>query len=110
MKEKVIKQAQNLYKKISIVNEALKAIDVGGVTAMHDPTEGGVLCGIWELAEASNLGVIVHHDQIPISSETKNICKVLKIDPFRLMSSGALLIAAKKSSASKIIKGLSRSI
>jgi hydrogenase expression/formation protein HypE len=108
LKKEVIKRAQNLYKKISIVKEALMAMDVGGVTAMHDPTEGGIICGIWELAEASNLGVIVHADQIPISSETNNVCKTLKIDPFRLMSSGSLLIAAKKSSVPKIIKGLSK--
>lgn len=108
LKKKVIQQAQNLYKKISVVKEALIAMDVGGVTAMHDPTEGGILCGIWELAEASNLGVTVQRDQIPISPETKNICKILNIDPFRLMSSGSLLIAAKKSSVPKIIKGLSK--
>lgn len=107
LKKGVIKRAQNLYKKISVVKEALMAMDVGGVTAMHDPTEGGILCGIWELSEASNLGVRVYRDRIPISSETESICKILKIDPFRLMSSGSLLIAAKKSSAPKIIKELS---
>jgi hydrogenase maturation factor len=104
----VIKRAQNLYKKISVVKEALMAMEVGGVTAMHDPTEGGILCGIWELSEASHLGVKIYQNKIPISSETKSICKILKIDPFRIMSSGSLLIAAKKSSASKIIKELSR--
>ncbi|WP_455283022.1 AIR synthase family protein [[Eubacterium] cellulosolvens] len=107
LKKGVIKRAQNLYKKISVVQEALMAMEVGGVTAMHDPTEGGILCGIWELSEASNIGVRVYRDRIPISSETKNICKILKIDPFRLMSSGSLLIAAKKSLAPKIIKRLS---
>ncbi|TRO58850.1 hydrogenase [Candidatus Bathyarchaeota archaeon] len=107
LKKGVIKRAQNLYKKISVVQEALMAMEVGGVTAMHDPTEGGILCGIWELSEASNIGVRVYRDRIPISSETKSICKILKIDPFRLMSSGSLLIAAKKSLAPKIIKRLS---
>jgi len=107
LKKGVIKRAQNLYKKISVVQEALMAMEVGGVTAMHDPTEGGILCGIWELSEASNIGVRVYRDRIPISSETKSICKILKIDPLRLMSSGSLLIAAKKSSAPKIIKELS---
>ncbi len=107
LKKEEIKQAQNLYKKISIVKEALMAIDAGGVTAMHDPTEGGILCGIWELAEASKLGIRVLQDQIPISPETEKICKTLKIDPLRLMSSGSLLIAAKKSSVPKIITTLS---
>jgi hydrogenase maturation factor len=104
----VIKRAQNLYKKISVVKEALMAMEVGGVTAMHDPTEGGILCGVWELSEASHLGVKIYQNKIPISSETKSICEILKIDPFRIMSSGSLLIAAKKSSSSKIIKELSR--
>ncbi|OGD53520.1 hypothetical protein A3K80_07050 [Candidatus Bathyarchaeota archaeon RBG_13_38_9] len=107
LKKGVIRRAQNLYKKISVVKEALMAMEVGGVTAMHDPTEGGILCGIWELSEASHLGVRIYQNRIPISSETRSICKILKIDPCRLVSSGSLLIAAKKSFAPKIIKELS---
>ncbi|MGQ9542831.1 MAG: AIR synthase family protein [Candidatus Bathyarchaeia archaeon] len=103
-----IRRAQRLYRRISVVEDALTAIGAGGVHAMHDPTEGGVLCGVWELAEASNLGVRIHAENIPVLHETKAICQTLGLNPLRMMSSGSLLIAARPSSSSGIISSLSR--
>lgn len=65
-----------------------------GATAMHDVTEGGVLGAVWELAEASDIGIELWADRVPVRSETAAICKVLEIDPLALIGSGALLIAA----------------
>jgi hydrogenase maturation factor len=103
-----IRRAQLLYRRISVVEDALTALDAGGVHAMHDPTEGGVLCGIWELAEASGLGVRIYGDNIPILNETKAVSKALGLNPLRMMSSGSLLIAARPSSCERIISRLSR--
>ena len=89
------KKAQGLINEISIVREAMLAVEVGGIDAMHDPTEGGVINGLWELAEASRVGITVYEERIPISCETKTICNVLNIDPLKIMGSGALLIVTK---------------
>ena len=62
-------------KKISIVKDALIAYKTGGVHAMHDPTEGGIIGGIHEIADASKLGVIIFKNKIPIKYETSIICK-----------------------------------
>jgi len=104
----ILRRARGLYRKISIVKDAMTSLRVGGVNAMHDPTEGGLLCGVWELAEASKLGVTLCAGSVPISPETGAVCKCLGIDPLRLLSSGSLLMAAKPSHASRIISGLSR--
>ena len=74
---------------------------------MHDPTEGGVLNGIHEMADAAGLGVRVFEDKIVVEPETAKICRFFEIDPLQLISSGALLIAAQAESASKIICALS---
>jgi hydrogenase maturation factor len=103
---KTLQTAKDLYKQISIVKDALTAYRAGGVHAMHDPTEGGVLNGIHEMADAANLGVKVFEDKIVIAPETREICKYFKIDPLQLISSGALLIAAEPKAALKIIKAL----
>lgn len=87
----VLERAERYYEKISIVDEALKLAKTGVVTAMHDPTEGGVLGGVYEMAEASDASFTVYEDRIPVSDETKQICRILKCDPLRLISSGALL-------------------
>jgi len=64
-----------------------------GARAMHDVTEGGVLNGVWELAEASGCGVRLDAEAVPVLPETRAICDALGIDPLRLISSGAMLIA-----------------
>src|SRR3989304_2300675 len=35
---------------ISVVKDAQVALSAGKVSAMHDPTEGGIAAGLWELA------------------------------------------------------------
>jgi hydrogenase maturation factor len=60
---------------------------------MHDITEGGVLTGVWELAEASRRGVRFDADAVPVAPETQAICAALGADPLALISSGAMLIA-----------------
>jgi hydrogenase maturation factor len=82
------------------------AVGVGGVTAMHDPTEGGVLQAIWEIAEASKVGFIVDESKIRVRNETKVICAMLHVDPLRLMSSGCLLIAADNRKSDRIVHRL----
>ncbi len=88
----VLAQARHFLERISVVPEGLTAAKAGA-TAMHDVTEGGVLGGAWELAEAAGIGIDVRAEAIPIAEETAAICRVLDLDPLRLISSGAMLIA-----------------
>jgi len=104
--EALLKSAERFYEQISVVEEAVLAFETGGVTAMHDPTEGGVAGGIHELADASNLGVKIFEEKIRVSPETVQICGVFQIDPLQLIGSGALLISAGSSSARKIVGNL----
>lgn len=88
---------------ISVVREAQLALDVGGVHALHDPTEGGLATGLRELAEASQGGVLIEEEQIPVLPECQQICRSLGIDPLGLIASGSLLIAAAADAAEAII-------
>jgi hydrogenase maturation factor len=103
----LLKSAQRFFNEISVVKEAVLAFKTGGVNAMHDPTEGGVLGGVHEMADASRLGVKVFEEKIPIAKETIEICRFYGIDPLQLISSGALLIASRKEKAERIIEKLS---
>jgi len=75
---------------------------------MHDPTEGGVLGGVYEMAVASNLGVKIFEEKIPVAKETVEICNFFRIDPLKLISSGALLIASKPGYVKKIVEKLDK--
>ena len=99
--------AKSFYSQISVVKDALTAYRAGGVHAMHDPTEGGVLNGIHEMADAAGLGVRVFEEKITVEAETAKICRYYEIDPLQLISSGALLIAAQPEAVKKIVDSLS---
>ena len=102
--EKTIERAKGfLYDPgISVVEEALLCCEAGRPSAMHDPTEGGVATGIHELAEASEVGVRVKAQRIPLLPETERFCSLLGIDPLGLIASGSLLVAAPPHEARKI--------
>jgi len=101
-----LEKAKKFFNQISVVKEAIIAIKTGGVNAMHDPTEGGVAGGIHEMADASNIGVKIFEEKIPVQPETVKICKFFQIGSLQLIGSGALLISAKPEFASKIIEDL----
>ena len=47
------------------------------VHAMHDPTEGGVVMALHELAEAANVGLAIDRDALPIYPECRAVCEAL---------------------------------
>jgi hydrogenase maturation factor len=104
--DETIKQAQRFIEKISVVPEAIQAMELRAVTAMHDPTEGGIANGLHELADASKLGFIVNREAIVIHEETRLICDLLQINPLNLIASGAMLMAVKPSKARKVLTAL----
>jgi hydrogenase maturation factor len=100
-KEKMLKQhlpselvdtAKAFGNCLSVIPDSRIAMETG-VTAMHDVTEGGVFGALWEMAAASSVGIEVDLKKIPIRQETIEICELFDINPYMLISSGALLIA-----------------
>ena len=91
---------------ISVVRAALIAAAAGPVRAMHDPTEGGILNGLAELAAAAATGLEIEAARIPVLPETHRICGHLGLDPLRLIASGALLIGVPTSATAGIVAAL----
>ncbi|RLI12722.1 hydrogenase [Candidatus Bathyarchaeota archaeon] len=106
--ENILQSAMKFYDDISVVKDAILAFNIGGVTAMHDPTEGGVAGGIHEIADASGLGVKIFEERILIARETYEICNLLSIDPMQLIGSGALLISANPERTDGIVERLKK--
>ena len=79
---------------LSVLDEGIIAAK-HGAGAMHDVTEGGIFGALWEMAEASGTGLNVELLEIPIRQETVEICEYFSIDPYRLISSGCMLIATE---------------
>ncbi|XVH31707.1 AIR synthase family protein [Haloferacaceae archaeon DSL9] len=87
--DEVLDRATGFFDEISIVPEAKAVRDVA--TAMHDPTEGGVVSGLVELASASGVDLVVEREAIPVREETRALCESMGVDPLRIFGSGALL-------------------
>ena len=78
---------------ISVVRDARAALAAGRVHAMHDPTEGGLATGLWELAWAADVGLEVMAEALPVLPETARLCEAFDLDPLGAIASGALLMA-----------------
>ncbi|MDH7487413.1 MAG: AIR synthase family protein [Anaerolineae bacterium] len=90
----LIARAQNFLHDpgISVVRAALRAAELAPVHAMHDPTEGGVVTGLLELARAAGTGLWVDLDRIPVPPEAAALCGEYGLDPLGTIASGALLL------------------
>ena len=89
-----IEKAKALDAYISVQSEAAVAV-TSGVSAMHDVTEGGIFGALWEMAEASGVGLEIDLKKIPIRQETVEVCEFFGVNPYLLISSGCMLMAAQ---------------
>lgn len=74
---------------LSTAAEQWKSPDI---TAVYCAGEGGILCGLWKIAEASGIGLEVDLRKIPICQETIEISERLDVDPYKLLTDGSVLL------------------
>ena len=91
---------------ISVVAEAHLANQAANIRAMHDPTEGGLATGLYELTRASNTGVVIYEDKIHLLDETRILCSEYKLDPLGVIASGALLIVVDPDDRAAVLSKL----
>ncbi len=77
---------------ICVWPEAEKMLRMEELTALHDPTEGGIATAIHELADAAERGVEIREDSLLWPPGGKELARKLEIDPLGLLSSGCLLV------------------
>jgi len=93
---------------ISVVHDARLAVRSGKIHAMHDPTEGGLLSGLAEIAHAGGVGLRVWKEKIPVLPETLAFSRALRFDPMALIASGALLVVAAPTSVPRLLLAYAR--
>lgn len=57
---------------------------------------GGVLAGLWKVAEASEMGLFADLRKIPVRQETIEICERFDLNPYKLFSEGSILVGTLK--------------
>ena len=93
---------------ISILPAAQALFDNAAVHSMHDVTEGGLITAIREIASASNLGVVVEAESVPLLPECAAICEALAVDPLGLLGSGALVATMPAGAVPGALRALDR--
>ena len=110
--EEFVKKAQNLFYKMSVVDDAMTAVKVGvrddGVSAMHDATECGIWGGVYEIAQAVEVGVRIEKEKIVVEECVDEICNLFKIDPYKSISEGTLIITCRENKAEKVVEILEK--
>ena len=104
--EQTTKDAQEVFYQMSVIEDAAICAGVGGVTAMHDATECGIWGALFEMARASGKGLVVEKDSIVTQDAVLKTCEVFDIDPYKAISEGTLVAAAKPDRTDEILKAL----
>ncbi len=101
--DEIVARAKDMFYQMTVVPDALYCRQFA--RAMHDATEGGLLGGIYEMANASGIGVTVYEDKIPINEAVAKICGFFGIDPLIAISEGTLVCAVPPENLEKLMSG-----
>jgi len=83
-----------------------KALEVGGVVAMKDPTRGGLANAANEWAHKSQVGIELDEESLPLHPQVKNACEMLGIDPMNIGNEGKVLIGCVKEKADEVVEAI----
>ena len=86
-----------------LVRAALRS---GGVTAMKDPTRGGVASAVHEMAAKSRVGVVLDERAVPLRNEVRAAAELLGIDPLNVANEGKALIGVRAKDADALLAAL----
>ena len=103
--EEFIQMCMNyLYKPgISVVKDALLANQFE-IHSMHDPTEGGLATGLYEMAKASGVGMVIYGDKIDLLPDSQRLCAEYGLDPLGTITSGSLILATDPENSKKVLE------
>lgn len=108
--QEIARQAEETFYQMSVVKDAMTAVEVGvrdaGVTAMHDATEGGVWGGLYEIAVASGVGMVVEQNAIVVSPAARAVCDLFGMNPYAAISEGTLIITCRPEKAGAVLARL----
>jgi len=84
------------------------ALKVGGITAMKDPTRGGVAAALNEMASKAKVGVVIEESKIPITPAVRAASEMLGIDPLQITNEGKAIIGVDPKYCDGVLAALRR--
>ncbi|WP_449241055.1 AIR synthase family protein [Desulfoscipio gibsoniae] len=106
--EELIERAAGRIREITVVEDAILAAACGGVHAMHDATEGGLARGLWEVAQASGVGLRIRRPAVILPEDIKAVCSHFQLNPFEVISEGTLVLTVHPERAEVVLNAYQR--
>ncbi|MBE6488697.1 MAG: hydrogenase expression/formation protein HypE [Methanosphaera stadtmanae] len=88
------------------VVEAAK--DNGTITAMKDPTRGGIANALNEMANKASVGMLLDEERIPVKPEVEAVSDMLGIDPFEVANEGKVVMGVKADTAEDVLQAIQK--
>jgi len=89
-----------------LVEEILKASS--DVHVMRDPTRGGLATTLNEIAEQSNVGILIRQNAIPLDPAVSSACEILGFDPLYVANEGKLVAFVAPHDADHVLDAMKR--
>jgi len=83
-----------------------RALEVGGVVSMKDPTRGGLANLLNEWSEKSKVGILIHEERIPVHTGVRAACEMLGLDPLEVGNEGKVVLAVVSQKAEQVLAAL----
>lgn len=93
---------------IAPLNELVAAMLETGAAlhVLRDPTRGGVATTLNEIAQQSNVGIVLREDALPIRPAVAAACEMLGFDPLYIANEGKLLAVVASQDAERVLRVL----
>ncbi len=78
------------------------------IHVLRDPTRGGIASSLNEIAKASNVGIVLQENKIPVPRIVRAACELLGLDPFYVANEGKLLAIVKREHAAEMLEKMRR--
>lgn len=88
-----------------LVRNALIAAG-GAISAMKDPTRGGLASALTEIAEKSEVGIVIEEAAVPITAVVRSAAEILGLDPFHIANEGKAVIGVRAEAAESVLASL----
>lgn len=76
------------------------------IHALRDPTRGGIATVLWEIANASKVGVIIDEETVKVRKEVRGVCDLLGFDPYYLANEGKLVAFVSQEEAERVLDAM----
>lgn len=76
------------------------------IAVLRDPTRGGVAAVLNEIAEASDCGILIDEETLPIRDEVQGVCDILGFDPLYLANEGKCIAFVPADKADKVLAAM----